>query len=83
MTAPADGSPRLSVIGWFRRRTISRYADDKAVDGFARVAREQSAPLDYDQDKRIAELLSDDADPAVNFDEIAQLLGQSERNPKL
>ncbi|GEC14237.1 hypothetical protein [Nitrobacter winogradskyi] len=34
-------------------------------------------------DKRLAELLSSDEDPAGNFDEVAKLLGQSGKPPKL
>lgn len=67
----------MTILDRIKRRTKSRYADDKAVDDFARVAREQNAPLDFDRDKRLAELLSSDGDPAANFDEIAKLLGQS------
>ncbi|HRO01641.1 MAG TPA: hypothetical protein PLX43_09130 [Nitrobacter sp.] len=73
----------MTILNWIQRRTKSRYADDKAVSDFTRVAREQSAPLDYDQDKRLAELLSSDEDPARNIDEIARLLGQSETSSKL
>lgn len=72
----------MTILSWIKRRTKSRYADDKAVDDFERVARDQNAPLDYDQDKRLAELLSSDEDPAGNFDEVARLLGQS-APPKL
>jgi hypothetical protein len=74
MLAPADGSPRLSVIEWFRRRQTP---SPKAVKDFTRVARDQGLPLDYDRDERLAKLLSSDGDPAANFDEIAKLLGQS------
>lgn len=31
----------MSILSFFRRRTKSHYADDKAVDDFARVAREK------------------------------------------
>jgi hypothetical protein len=48
------------LLQFGRRRTKSRYADDKPVDDFARVAKEQGLPLDYDDDKRLAELLSSD-----------------------
>lgn len=64
------------LLQFGRRRTKSRYADDKAVDDFARVVKEQGLPLD-DDDRRLAELLSSDEDPAVNMDEIAKLLGRS------
>lgn len=47
------------------------------MDNFARVAKDQDLPLDYDVDKRLAELLSSDDDPEGNLDEIAKLLGQS------
>lgn len=66
----------MTILSWIKRRTKSRYADDKTVDDFECVARGQNAPLDYDQDKRLAELLSSDEDPAGNLDEIARLLGR-------
>jgi hypothetical protein len=62
------------LLQFGRRRTKSRYADDKAVDDFARVAKDQGLPLDYDNDKRLAYLLSSDEDPAGNLKEIAKLL---------
>jgi hypothetical protein len=77
MLAPADGSPRLSVIEWFRRRQTP---SAKAVKDFTRVARDQGLRLDYDRDERLVKLLSDDAG---NLEEIAKLLGQSETDPKL
>lgn len=73
----------MTILSWIKRRTKSRYADDKAVDDFSRVARGQGLPLDYDRDKRLAEMLSSDEDPAGNFDEVAKLLGQSGKTPKL
>ncbi|MCB1394019.1 hypothetical protein [Nitrobacter sp.] len=73
----------MTILNWIKSRTKSRYADDKAVDDFERVARGQNAPLDYDQDKRLAELLSSDEDPADYLDEIAKLMGQSEKTSKL
>lgn len=65
----------MAILKWIRRRTKSRYADDKAVSDFTRVAKGQNLPLDYD-DKRLAELLQSD-DPVGNLEEIAKLLGQS------
>jgi hypothetical protein len=78
MLAPADGSPRLSVIEWFRRRQTP---SAKAVKDFTRVAKDQGLPLDYDRDERLAKLLFDD--DTGNLEEIAKLLGQSETDPKL
>lgn len=69
------------MIDWIKRCTKSRYADDKALDDFARVSRDQNAPLAYDQDKRLAELLSSDEDQAARFYEIAKLLG-NRTNPR-
>ncbi|ABE62040.1 hypothetical protein Nham_1212 [Nitrobacter hamburgensis X14] len=34
------------LLQFGRRRTKSRYADDKAVDDFARVAKDQGLPLE-------------------------------------
>jgi hypothetical protein len=68
------------VIKWFRRRQTP---SAKAVADFTRIARDQNLPLDYERDERLAKLLSDDRDPTRNVDEIAKLLGQSERKPKL
>ena len=58
-------------------RPKSRYADDKAVEGFEKVAKEQGLDLDYDRDERLNKLLNDESDPAGNMAEIAKLLGQS------
>jgi hypothetical protein len=41
------------ILNPIKRRTKSRYADDKAVDDFARVAKAHGLPLDCD-DKRLA-----------------------------
>jgi hypothetical protein len=69
----------LSVIDWFKRR---RTQSAKIVADFARVARDQNLPLDYDRDGRLAKLLSDDGDPSGNLDEIAKLLGQTPDEPQ-
>lgn len=66
----------MTILNWIRRRTKSSYADDRAVDDFARVAKAQGLPLDYG-DKRLADLLSSDDDPSRNMNEIAKLLGQT------
>ena len=68
----------MAVIGWLKNRvTKSRYVSDQAVSDFTRVARDQSLPLDYGNDQRLAELLASNDDPAGNMAEIAKLLGQS------
>lgn len=62
----------MTILRWVRRRTKSRYADDKAVDGFNRVAKDQGLPLDYDE-AELAKLMDD----PNNIEEIAKLLWQS------
>ena len=65
-----------TIIDWLTHRfTKSRYPPDRAVEQFARVAQDQGLPLDYSNDRRLAELLGSD-DPAGNIDEIAKLLGR-------
>lgn len=71
----------MTILNWIKRRTKSRYADDNAVNDFTRVARDQSTPFDYDEDKRLVELLSGDEDPAVNLDEVAGCWGSRKRTP--
>lgn len=63
--------------------TSPTLAQQATVDDFERSAREQNAPRDYDQHKYLAELLSSDNDPADSLDEIAKLLGQWKKTPKL
>jgi hypothetical protein len=71
----------MSVIDWFKR---SQSPSTKAVADFTHVACDQNLPLDYDRDKRLAKLLSDNGDdPSGNLEEIANLLGQSDNGPKL
>jgi hypothetical protein len=74
---PVFGSPALSMIDWFRRR---RNAPTKAVDDFARVARDQGADLDYDRSERLAKLLK--SEDSGNLEGIANLLGQSGNDTK-
>lgn len=66
----------MTILNWVKRRTKSRYADDKAVDDFAQVAKDQGLPLDYDREGRLADLL--DGDEPEHLEEIAKLLGQSD-----
>ena len=61
----------------FRRRTKSKYADDKAVEDFASVCREQGLELDYE---RIKELIADPGEGEEGIAELAKLLGQDDPN---
>ena len=64
-----------NLIPFRRRRTLSRYADDKAVQDFTSVAKDQGLDLDYDQTERLAALLSDDSTPdEERLEEIRRLL---------
>lgn len=58
------------------RRTLSRYADDKAVKDFEQVAKETGL-LTNDQ-KRIMELLDDPNPSGETIEELAKLLGQTD-----
>lgn len=51
------------LIPFRRRRTISRYVDDKAVQDFTAVAKDQGLDLDYDRTERLAALILDDRAP--------------------
>lgn len=57
------------------RRTLSRYASDKAVKDFERVAKSQGLFID---DKRIMELLDNPNPSGETIEELAKLLGQTE-----
>jgi hypothetical protein len=65
----------VTILDWYKRRLTKSRRSDDAVEQFARVAKDQRLPLDYDVDKRLAELLSSDPDPEGNLDEIVKLLG--------
>lgn len=43
----ADSGEAMSILNWIRRRTLSRYADDKTVTGFTRVL-DQTKPSAFD-----------------------------------
>ncbi len=51
------------------RRTLSRYADDKAVQDFARA-------LTDAEEKRLLELIDNPKPDEATLDEIARLMGQ-------
>jgi hypothetical protein len=53
------------------RRTLSRYADDKAVKDFARA-------LTDAEEKRLLELMAIPKPDEAILDEIARLMGQSD-----
>jgi hypothetical protein len=57
------------------RRTLSRYASDKAVKDFERVAKSQGLFID---DKRIMELLDNPNPSGETIEELAKLLGQTD-----
>lgn len=73
------------IINWFkRRRAHSRYVDDKAVQDFTRVAKDQGMDLNYGEDPvaRLAELIQDDSPPdEQRLAEIAKLMGQTDDKP--
>lgn len=62
----------MSILSFFRR-TKSRYADDKAVDGFARVARDEG--LLPEQSAFDAALEDDARDREAYFDTLEKLVG--------
>jgi len=65
----------------FRRRSLSPYADDKAVTDFERVAKDQGLDLDYDRPNRIREITELPAEEiGGSIDELARLLGQTDPN---
>jgi hypothetical protein len=68
----------MTILSFFKNHfTNSRYASDQAIYDFARVARDQELPLDYGNDRRLAELLTGNEDAAGSLEQIANLLGQS------
>jgi len=63
------------LIPYWRRRTLSRYADDQGVGDSTEIAKDQGMNLDYDRTERLAELLSDDSTPdETRLAEIRKLL---------
>jgi len=65
----------------FRRRALSRYADDKTVTDFERVAKDQGLDLDYDRANRIREITELPSEEiGGSIDELARLLGQTDPN---
>ena len=73
----------MTILSFFKNHfTSSRYASDQAVYDFARVAQDQGLPLDFGNDRRLAELLGSNEDPVVNLDDIAKLFGPSSESPK-
>lgn len=59
------------------RRTLSRYADDKAVKDFARVVEAKQLIPDHVAD-RIMELIDNSQPTGETIEELARLLGQSD-----
>lgn len=57
------------------RRTLSRYASDKAVKDFERVAKSHDL---FIEDKRIMELLDDQNPTGETIEELAKLMRQTE-----
>lgn len=66
----------MSIIPFRPRRTLSKYADDKAVKDFERVAKQTG--LLSDDDKRIMELLDNPNPSGETIEELAKLLGQTD-----
>lgn len=71
--------PGMNILSFFRR-TKSRYADDKAVDDFARVA-EQTGILDEQQNiDELAKLISGQDNPsAEEVERLCEILSGSPR----
>lgn len=66
----------MTILSFFRRRTLSAYADDKAVTDFARVARS----LGLSEAERIdqaAAIISKDEIVGDDIEQLGKLLGDS------
>ncbi len=64
----------MGILSFFRR-TKSRYADDKAVDAFARVVEQTGILTEKQRIDQIAEIISKDEDPsAAELDRLGSLL---------
>lgn len=61
----------MSVLKWIKRRTLSRYADDKAVEDFTRVV-EQTGILDPVDE--LAALMSKNDPTEAELNRIGKLL---------
>ena len=74
----------MTILSFFKKHfTNSRYASDQAIYDFACVARDQELPLDYGNDRRLAELLTGNEDAAGSLEQIANLLGQAPQQRNL
>lgn len=69
------------LLNFRRSRTLSLYADDKAVQDFEKVAKEQKLDLDYDLGKRLDEMAAAPPEETeARLAEIAEFLGQTDPN---
>jgi hypothetical protein len=69
------------LLNFRRSRTLSRYADDKAVQDFEKVAKEQKLDLDYNLGKRLDEMAAAPPEETeARLAEIAEFLGQTDPN---
>ena len=69
------------LLNFRRKRTLSRYADDKAVQDFEKVAKEQKLDLNYDLGKRLDEMAAAPPEETeARLAEIAEFLGQTDPN---
>lgn len=69
------------LIPFRPRRTLSRYADDRAVANFAKVAKDQNMPLDYSEVERLQQLMANPISPDESrLKEMAKILGSDPDN---
>lgn len=62
----------MSILSFFRRRTLSRYADDKAVADFERVAQDKGLIDPVDE---LAALMAKNDPTPADVEKIGKLLG--------
>jgi hypothetical protein len=65
----------MAILSFLRRRTLSRYADDKAVKDFARVAESVGLTEDERIDEAAA-IIGKDEVTGADVERLGKLLGE-------
>lgn len=64
----------MSILSFFRRRTKSRYADDKAVDDFARVVEQTGILTEQQRIDEAAKIIANDDPTAEEIEQLGDML---------
>lgn len=64
----------MSILSFFRRRTKSRYADDKVVDDFARVVEQTGILTEQQRIDEAAKIIVNDDPTAEEIEQLGDML---------